>query len=65
VVVVDRLHSLSKQWRDAADGRKSICAAPNENLEVGLFSIDVPEWMLHAVMLMLPAVDRSHRIVAF
>ncbi len=26
--------SLSKQWRDVADGRKSICVGPNDHLEV-------------------------------
>ena len=28
------LHSLSKQWRDAADGRKATCIGPNDVLEV-------------------------------
>ena len=28
------LHSLSKQWRDAADGRKATCVGPNDILEV-------------------------------
>jgi hypothetical protein len=36
-VVFDPSRSLSKQWRNAVDGRKSICVAPNENLEVCFF----------------------------
>jgi len=54
--------SLSKQWRDAADGRKSICTWPNDNLEVRSATICVAAAPFPA--LMSPAVDRPHRVLA-
>jgi hypothetical protein len=65
VVVFDWICSLSKQWRDAVDGRKSICVVPNDNLEVCLLPLDATELLIPVTALTLSAVDCAHCILAF